>query len=90
VLYASAVEIPEARQVAALQRVADLGRQRKDLLAQVEHVMEHLREACVDAARTGATRSRIRELAEVSTSTLYPWLADAEGVTVRPTRPKGR
>jgi hypothetical protein len=76
------MEIPETTQAAALEEVARLGARRRDLLAQVEAATADLRDAAVTAARQGATRSRVRELADVSASTLYGWL-DAAGIQIR-------
>lgn len=79
------VEIPEEQQAAALREVAEIGARRTQLLAEAEQLNGPLREAAVSAARIGAQRSRIRELAGVSSKTLYGWL-DEEGLEVRPTR----
>ncbi|MFB7747421.1 hypothetical protein [Streptomyces sp. NPDC056132] len=79
------VDLPEEAAAAALRVVAELGQQRAELLAQADALTPRLREAAVSAARAGATRSRVRELAGVSPKTLYAWLDDA-GVAIRPNR----
>jgi hypothetical protein len=81
------MDLPEKRQVAALERVAKAGQKRARLLSEAEDALRELQEACIDAARAGASRTRVRELAGVSASTLYPWLNEA-GVNMRPIRPK--
>lgn len=77
------MEIPEEAQAAALRKVAEVGAQRAKLLAQAAELMEPLKAAAVQAATVGAGRNRIRELAQVSPTTLYGWL-DAAGLDVRP------
>jgi hypothetical protein len=79
------VELPEEQQAAALRRVAEIGKERAELLAKAEALTEPLRDAAVEADRAGAGRSRIRELAGVSSKTLYAWLESA-GLEVRPKR----
>ncbi|MCG0068454.1 hypothetical protein CFC35_41670 [Streptomyces sp. FBKL.4005] len=82
-------EIPEERQAAALRAVAEAGRRRAELLEQAEKVLtEEIRPRAVEAARLGAGRNRIRELARVGPQVLYRWL-EAEGLPVRDKRPKG-
>lgn len=76
------VELPEERRAAALRQVAEIGSRRTELLTEAEQLTEPLRAAAVEAARVGAQRSRIRELAGISSKTLYGWL-DAAGLEVR-------
>lgn len=78
-------ELPEEERAAALRHVAEIGARRTRLLAEADQLTGPLREAAISAARIGAQRSRIRELAGVSSKTLYGWL-DADGVEVRTTR----
>jgi transposase-like protein len=82
------VEIPEEQHGPALRRVAQAAARRADAMAEVDRRTEELREAAVQAAQVGAGRSRIRELAQVSPTTLYGWLNDA-GVEIRAKRPAG-
>ncbi|WJV51815.1 hypothetical protein [Streptomyces flavofungini] len=79
------VELPEEQRAAALRQVAEIGTRRTGLLAEAEQLNGPLRAAAVEAARVGAQRSRIRELAGVSSKTLYGWLEEA-GLEVRTTR----
>jgi hypothetical protein len=79
------VELPEERQAAALRQVAEIGKERAELLAKAEALTEPLREAALAAASAGAGRSRIRVLAGISPKTLYGWL-EAAGLEVRPKR----
>lgn len=81
------MEIPEKQQAEALQQVAIIGAKRAEALATVDQLTIELREASLKAARQGAGRSRIRELAKISQSTLYQWL-DAAGIEVQPRRPR--
>lgn len=76
------VDLPEEQQATALRRVAEIGKERADLLAKAEALTEPLREACIEAASAKAGRSRIRELAGISSKTLYSWLGEA-GLQVR-------
>lgn len=62
--------------------MAEIGKKRAELLAEAEALTAPLREASIAAARADAGRSRIRELAGVSSKTLYGWLAEA-GIEVR-------
>ncbi|MEV5567655.1 hypothetical protein AB0L54_33090 [Streptomyces sp. NPDC052196] len=79
-------EIPEEQQAAALRKVAEAGARRADLLAEAERILtEEIRPRAVEAARTGAGRTRIRELARVGPAVLYRWLEDA-GIEIRPKR----
>lgn len=76
-------EIPEEQQAAALRAVAKAGARRADLLDQAEKILnEEIRPLAIEAAKVGAGRSRIRELARVGPSVLYRWLAEA-GLPVR-------
>ncbi|MFF2527263.1 hypothetical protein [Streptomyces liangshanensis] len=76
--------IPEEEQAAALRAVADAGSRRAELLTEAERILrEEIRPAAVTAARVGAERNRIRELARVGPSLLYRWFEDA-GLPVRP------
>ncbi len=82
-------EIPEERQAAALRAVAEAGRRRADLLEQAEKILtEEIKPRAIEAARLGAGRNRIRELARIGPQVLYRWLED-EGLPVREKRPKG-
>lgn len=81
--YGVHMEIPEEAQAAALREVAALGAERAALLSQAADVLKRLEPAVIRAERTGAQRSRIRELAQVSTGTMYGWLESA-GIDVRP------
>ncbi|MFF5491538.1 hypothetical protein [Streptomyces virginiae] len=76
-------EIPEEQQAAALRAVKDAGARRAALLRQAEEILaKEIKPAAVKAARLGAGRSRIRELAGVGPSVLYRWLGEA-GIPVR-------
>jgi O-methyltransferase involved in polyketide biosynthesis len=77
------VDLPEEQQAAALRRVAELSAQRTAALEQADAITAELREAAISAARTGAQRGRIRQLAKVSPNTLTSWLESA-GLEVRP------
>ena len=77
------MKIPEEAQAEALREVAALGAERAEYLAKAAEVLKRLEPAVIRAERTGAQRSRIRELAQVSTGTLYSWLESA-GIDVRP------
>ncbi|MEU8623164.1 hypothetical protein [Streptomyces sp. NPDC048623] len=80
-------KIKEEQQAAALRAVADAGAQRAALLAEAERILnEEIQPAAVNAARLGAGRTRIRELAGVGPAMLYRWLEQA-GIPVRPKRP---
>lgn len=76
------VELPEEQRATALKRLAEIGQRRAQLLAEAERLITDLRTAAIEADQVGAKRSRISELAGVSSKTLYRWLADA-GVEVR-------
>lgn len=86
-------EIPEEKQAdalkavaAALKDVAAAGKLRADAQAEADRILaEQVRPLAVEAAKLGANRTRIRELAGVGPSTLYSWLEDA-GLEVRPKR----
>ncbi|MET9366111.1 hypothetical protein ABZX93_35145 [Streptomyces sp. NPDC006632] len=79
-------EIPEEQQAAALRAVAEAGSRRADLLSEAERILiEEIRPLSIEAARTGAGRTRIRELARVGPAVLYRWLDEA-GIPVRPKR----
>ncbi|MGW2866347.1 hypothetical protein [Streptomyces sp. NPDC001205] len=76
------VEIPEERHAAALRALAEAVRKRAEADAEV-------RASIIHAARVGANRTRIKELAGISSSTLYALINEA-GLSVRPKRaPKG-
>ena len=79
------VELPEEERAAALRHVAEIGARRAELLAEADKLYEPLRKAVIEAARVEAPRNRIRELAKVSSKTLYGWLTEA-GLEVRATR----
>lgn len=82
-------EIPEEQQAAALRAVADAGARRARLLAEAEQILTaEIKPAAVRAARAGAGRDRIRELARVGPAMLYRWLEEA-GIPVRPKRKRG-
>ncbi|MFF3159852.1 hypothetical protein [Streptomyces sp. NPDC057910] len=83
------MEIPEFRQAEALRKVAEVGSQRAAALAEAERLTKPLKEATIEAARAGANRGRVKELAQVSPNTLYAWLAEA-GIEVRPKRPAAK
>jgi hypothetical protein len=87
--YSAAMEIPEEQAAAALRRVAEIGARRADLLRQADALLPDLEAAALDAARAGALRNRIRELAQVSPRMLYAWL-DAAGLEIRTKRPSTR
>ncbi|ORT53317.1 hypothetical protein [Streptomyces sp. CB03238] len=79
-------EIPEEQQAAALRAVAEAGARRAELLAQAERILtDEIQPRAVEAARLGAGRTRIRELARVGPGVLYRWLEEA-GIPVRPKR----
>ncbi|MEU7191744.1 hypothetical protein [Streptomyces sp. NPDC045369] len=80
------VQIPEEGQAAALRAVARAKRERDEAVARHD---ARVQAAAIDAARAGATRTRIKELAGVSSRTLYGWLAEA-GLDIRPKRPAAR
>ncbi|MEV6683495.1 hypothetical protein AB0N09_42620 [Streptomyces erythrochromogenes] len=80
------VEIPEKKRTEALTELAQISAERDAAQAEVDRIMEKLRAASVRAAKTGASRSRVRELAKVSSRTLYGWLNEA-GLEVRAKRP---
>ena len=79
-------ELPEERQSAALREVAEIGKKRSAAMAEVERLTKPLRDAAVKAAAEGAGRNRIRELAGISSKTMYAWLVEA-GLEVRTKRP---
>ena len=86
-LYAAhMVEIPEEEQVAALRSVAEIAARRNAALAEAERITGELRKAAVHAARVGAGRTRIRELAQVGPRLLYSWWEEA-GIEVRTKKP---
>ncbi|WP_331718130.1 hypothetical protein [Streptomyces virginiae] len=71
-------EIPEEKQAAALRAVANVGARRAELLAEADRLLtEELRPLVIEAAKLGAQRSRIRELARLSPNTLYKWFEEA-------------
>ncbi|MDJ0347151.1 hypothetical protein QMK19_38930 [Streptomyces sp. H10-C2] len=81
------MEIPETAQANALRDVARLGAERAEALASVERLTNSLRDATVLAVRSGAPRSRARELSKVSSDLFYAWLEGA-GIEVRRRRKK--
>ncbi|MFI5868372.1 hypothetical protein [Streptomyces sp. NPDC051546] len=83
------VEIPEKKRTEALTELAQISAERDAAQAEVDRIMERLRAASVHAAETGASRSRVRELAKVSSRTLYGWLNEA-GLEVRAKRPSAK
>lgn len=83
------IDIPEEQQSAALRAVAEAGSRRAALLDQADKILaEEIRPRAIEAARLGAGRSRIRELARVGPSKLYEWLDEA-GLPVRPKKRPG-
>ena len=74
--------LPEEERAAALKQVAEIGARRAELLAEAEKLYAPLKEAAIKAARVDAPRTRIRELARISSKTLYGWLEEA-GLEVR-------
>ncbi|WP_411107783.1 hypothetical protein [Streptomyces sp. cmx-4-9] len=79
-------EIPEEKRAAALRAVADAGARRAELLAEADRILvEEIQPRAVEAARLGAGRNRIRELAHVGPAMLYRWLEEA-GLPVREKR----
>lgn len=83
------MDIPEIEAAKALSEVADLGAQRANALAELERITAELRKAVVRAAQLGAPRTRTKELAKVSPSTLYLWF-DAADVEIRPKSPAAK
>ncbi|MFE4539689.1 hypothetical protein ACFRKB_32265 [Streptomyces scopuliridis] len=75
-------EIPEEQQAAALKAVVAAASARDAAQAVLDERVTDLSRAAVAAARTGAPRTRIRQLAGVSSKTLYAWLT-AAGLDVR-------
>ncbi|MFE7268737.1 hypothetical protein ACFU9B_43455 [Streptomyces sp. NPDC057592] len=69
----------------ALRTVAEAAAERDRVTTEAQAAVER---AAVTAARLGASRNRIREMAGVSPRVLYGWLERA-GLPVRPKRPKG-
>ncbi|MEV1043210.1 MULTISPECIES: hypothetical protein [unclassified Streptomyces] len=83
-------EIREEQQAAALRVVADASARRTELLTEADRILdEEIKPAAITAARAGAERNRIRELARVGPTVLYRWLTEA-GLPVRAKRPPGR
>jgi hypothetical protein len=83
-------EIPEEQQAAALRVVKDAGDRRAALLAQAEEILtKEIKPAAIKAARDGADRSRIRQLARVGPTVMYRWFAEA-GLPVRPKGKQGK
>ncbi|MFF4450916.1 hypothetical protein [Streptomyces sp. NPDC001502] len=76
-------EIPEETQAAALRAVVAAAAARDEAQEFLAQRVAELQTAAVAAAEVGAARTRIRELAKVSSKTLYTWLQDA-GLDVRP------
>lgn len=83
------VEIPEKQQAEALAEVARISAERDAARAELNRLMEELREASIHAAKVGAGRTRIRELAKLSARTFYDWLNEA-GLEVRAKRPAAK
>ena len=75
-------EIPEEQQAAALKAVAEAAAERDAAQVVLDERTANLSKVAVNAARIGAGRTRIRQLAGVSSKTLYAWLT-AAGVEVR-------
>ena len=79
--------IPETQQAAALEQVAAAGERRRLLLVEAERIAnEEIQPVAVEAARLGADRTRIRELAGVGPAVLYRWF-EAGGIAVRQKAP---
>ncbi|MFD6187136.1 hypothetical protein [Streptomyces goshikiensis] len=78
------VEIPEEAQAAALRAVVAAAAARDEAQAHLAARVSELEAAAVAAAEVGAARTRIRQLARVSSKTLYTWF-EAAGLDVRPT-----
>ncbi|MCX4808994.1 hypothetical protein OG594_46940 [Streptomyces sp. NBC_01214] len=76
-------EIPEEAQAAALRAVVEAATARDEAQDVVAERVADLQQVCVAAAATGASRTRIRTLAGVSSKTFYEWL-NAAGLDVRP------
>ena len=76
------MEIREEAQVTALREVADIGARRAKLLEQAAELLVELEPVAIKAIKAGALRNRVRELAQVSPTTLYAWLENA-GMEVR-------
>lgn len=72
----TSMDIPERAQAEALQRLADLGARRADLLRQAKELIPQIRAAALEADRLGAQRSRAQQLSRISPSTYYKWLPD--------------
>lgn len=72
------MDIPERAQADALQRLADLGAQRADLLRQAKELIPQIQAAALEADRLGAPRSRAQQLSRISPSTFYKWLPDRQ------------
>ncbi|WP_344044210.1 hypothetical protein, partial [Saccharothrix xinjiangensis] len=53
------------------------------LLEQASSLLDKLEPVAIKAIKAGALRNRVRELAQVSPTTLYAWLENA-GLEVRP------
>ncbi|MCZ4103547.1 hypothetical protein [Streptomyces sp. H39-C1] len=81
------MEIPETAQADALRNVARLGAERADALATADRLTAELRTATVHAVRSGASRTRARELSGVSGDLFYAWIEGA-GIEVRRRRKK--
>ncbi|MEU4850574.1 hypothetical protein [Streptomyces gilvosporeus] len=77
------VEIPEEAQTEALRLLAKAKKKRDAVVAREDALV---RDAALAADQVGASRSRIKELAGVSSRTLYAWIA-AAGRPVRPKKP---
>jgi hypothetical protein len=84
--YGGHMQIREEAQLDALREVAELGAKRAELLSQAAEVLKQLEPATIKAVKAGAQRARVRELAQVTTGTLYDWLRSA-GLEVRAKRP---
>ncbi|MEW1616506.1 hypothetical protein [Streptomyces sp. NPDC088744] len=83
-------EIPEEEQAAALRAVKEAGARRAKLLEKAEEILtKEIKPAAVKAARLGAGRSRIRELAQVGPTVMYRWFTEA-GIPVREKRQPAR
>ncbi|MEU2440206.1 hypothetical protein ABZ595_29110 [Streptomyces rubradiris] len=72
------MEIPEKAQAKALQKLADLGAQRAELLRQAKALLPKIQAAALEADRLGAPRARAQQLSRISPSTYYKWLPDTQ------------
>ncbi len=79
-------EIPEEAQAKALRYLSKVKEDRDDEVSRQDALV---RDAALAADQVGAPRTRIKELAGVSSKTLYAWIAEA-GRPVRTKKPSSR